>query len=176
MEQEMTIDLAELFLIIRKRIALLLSITITLTLLSGVVSFFVLTPIYESKISIIIGRAVESDIKNKTDFNDVMMYQKLSKTYAEIAKSETVAQRTISDLNLNIEIDKFIKNLTVTPQPDTQIIVLKYQSKDPKQATEIINKLAQNFITESKDFIQMEIFKLLTLQRFHRHLLNQRRL
>lgn len=151
MEQEMTLDLAELFAIIRKRIWLLISITLITTLTAGILSFFVLSPVYESSISIIIGRANEGET-TKTEYNEVMMYQKLAKTYAEIAKSRSVAEKTIKELNKDMQVNVFLKSLSVTPQPDTQILVLKYQSKDAIDAATTINTHAKFFIEESKRF------------------------
>ncbi|CDF57715.1 YveK family protein [Thermobrachium celere] len=151
MEQEMTIDLTELFAIIKKRIWLIIAITLATTLISAVLSFFVLKPVYEAKISIIIGRA-EIGEKVKTDYNEVLMYQKLVKTYAEIAKSKTVVEKTINELGKSVQADDYLKNITAIPQPDTQILVLKYQSKDPVDAATTINTHAKNFIEESKRF------------------------
>lgn len=151
MEQEMTIDLTELFAIIRKRIWLLISITLITTITAGILSFFVLSPVYEAKISIIIGRA-NSGETIKTDYNEVMMYQKLAKTYAEIAKSKIVAEKTINELKKDVQAETYLKALTATPQPDTQILVLKYQSKDPIDAATTINTHAKFFIEESKRF------------------------
>ncbi|WP_373867093.1 hypothetical protein [Thermobrachium celere] len=45
----------------------------------------------------------------KTDYNEVMMYQKLAKTYAEIAKSRTVAEKTLKELQKDNQLDKFLK-------------------------------------------------------------------
>lgn len=151
MEQEMTIDLTELFAIIKKRIWLLISITLFTTITAAVLSFFVLSPVYEAKISIIIGRA-SSDETVKTDYNEVMMYQKLAKTYAEIAKSKIVAEKTINELKKDVQAEVYLKSLTATPQPDTQILVLKYQSKDAIDAATTINTHAKFFIEESKRF------------------------
>nr|WP_243404960.1 hypothetical protein [Thermobrachium celere] len=38
-----------------------------------------------------------------------MMYQKLAKTYAEIAKSRTVAEKTLKELQKDNQLDKFLK-------------------------------------------------------------------
>lgn len=151
MEQEMTIDLTELFTIIRKRIWLLISITLITTITAGILSFFVLSPVYEAKVSIIIGRENAGET-TKTDYNEVMMYQKLAKTYAEIAKSKVVAEKTIRELKKDVQADAYLKSFTATPQPDTQILVLKYQSKDPIDAATTINTHAKFFIEESKRF------------------------
>ncbi|WP_027308872.1 YveK family protein [Caloramator sp. ALD01] len=151
MEQEMTLDLTELFAIIKKRLWLIVSITLITTLISALLSFFVLTPIYEAKISIFLGRERTAE-SLKTDYNEVLMFQKLSKTYAEIAKSKTVAEKTLKELNKDVQADVLLNNLTATPQPDTQMLVLKYQSKDPQDAALTLNTHAKNFIEESKRF------------------------
>ena len=59
MEQEVTIDLREIWEIIKKRLALIISITLLTTMASGVISWFLLDPVYETKSSIIIGKPVE---------------------------------------------------------------------------------------------------------------------
>ncbi len=40
---------------------------------------------------------------HKTSYNDVIMYQKLVKTYSEFAKSRRVSEHVIKALNLKIE-------------------------------------------------------------------------
>lgn len=78
-----------------------------------------------------------------------MMYQKLVKTYASIAKSRTVVEKTIQKLSKQVTYDEFISSITVTPQPDTQIMDIKVQSKDPKDAMITANTLSQIFLEES---------------------------
>ncbi len=53
-------EIIEYFNIIKKRILLVILITIGATVLSGVLSYFVITPTYKSDISVIIGK-IESD-------------------------------------------------------------------------------------------------------------------
>lgn len=151
MEQEVTLDLREIFDVIRKRIWIIVSITVAATLISGILSFFVIEPTYEAKTSIIIGKDMSAQAQNESvQYNDVMMYQKLVKTYSEIAKSRLVAESTIKKLNLDLTTEALIKSVTVTPQADTQIMLLKAQSKKPEDAVAIVNNLAQSFIEESQ--------------------------
>ncbi|MDO6355951.1 Wzz/FepE/Etk N-terminal domain-containing protein [Caloramator sp. CAR-1] len=149
MEQEMTLDLRELFDILQKRWRLIINITATFVVISIILSFFVLTPVYEAKVTVIVGKE-EQNTEKRIDYNDIMMYQKLVKTYAGIAKSRTVVERTIKSLNMDIEYEKFLDKLSVTPQPDTQIMDIKFQSKDPKEAMLTANKLTDVFLDESK--------------------------
>lgn len=151
MEQEITIDLREIWGIIRKRIGLIILTTLLATVASGIISWFILDPIYETKSSIIIGKPTEQQ-GEKIQYNDIMMYQKLVKTYGEIAKSYTVAEKTHEALELShpITIQSLRNKIAVTPQSDTQIIVIKAESNYPEDAANMANTLTSKFIEEAQ--------------------------
>lgn len=148
MEQEMTLDLREIFEIIKKRIWIILVITFITTGASGIISFFVIHPTYEANTSIIIGKAPDGQ-DDKIQYNDVMMYQKLAKTYGEIAKSRLVAEKTISKLGQDITPEKLLDKITVSPQADTQIMIISAKDKSPQAAADTVNTLAETFISEA---------------------------
>jgi capsular polysaccharide biosynthesis protein len=152
MEQEMTLDLREIFEAIKKRLWIILAITAVSVTISGVLSIFVINPTFEAKTSIIIGKEPQGQVQSeRVEYNDVMMFQKLIKTYSEIAKSRVVAESTIKKLiNIDITPEALINSVTITPQADTQIMFIKAQSKNPQEAVTIANVLAQSFIEESK--------------------------
>lgn len=151
MEEETSLDLRDFWAIIKKRWTLILGITAMAVVVTGILSFFVLSPIYQTKTTIIIGKAPDqANSKGQSNSNDIYMYQKLMKTYAAIAKSDLIVEKTAEKLE-NPEIVKTIQdNLTVTPQADTQILELKYNSKDAKEAEKTLNLLADTFIEESQ--------------------------
>lgn len=151
MEQEVTIDLREIWEIIKKRTVLIITVTLLATIASGIISWFLLDPVYETKSSIIIGKPVEQQ-GEKIQYNDVMMYQKLVKTYGEIAKSYTVAEKTYEELELThpISLQTLRNSISVAPQADTQIIVIKAQSTYPEDAADMVNKLTSQFIVEAQ--------------------------
>ena len=94
MGEEVTLDIKELLFVLKKRSKLIIAVTLGATLLSALVSFFFLGKVYESSSSIVIG-TVKSSINPSYEYNDVMMYQKLIKTFAEIAKAEDTAEEAI---------------------------------------------------------------------------------
>lgn len=152
MDDEITLDLRDLFYILKKRMKLILLITITCTLISGILSFFVIKPTYQAKTSIVIGKtdsgAIGSD-KNQYNYNDVMMFQKLVKTYAEIGKSRAVAENASARVK-NFTASQIQSMITVTPQADTQIIEFKIENNDPREAFIILNAVSEAFIQEAK--------------------------
>ncbi|NMM65103.1 capsular biosynthesis protein [Clostridium sp. P21] len=149
MEEEMTLDLRDFFYIVRKRIKLILLITLGCTLVSGILSFFVIKPTYEAGATIIVGKPQASE-KNNTQYNDVMMYQNLVKTYAQIAQSNRVAEKSADKLNGSIKPEKLKKMIKITTQQGTQILEIKAQNKDAKEAVSIVKAVSSTFIDESK--------------------------
>jgi capsular polysaccharide biosynthesis protein len=150
-EKEITLDIREIFGILRKRFWLIFIITLLATLISGGVSFYYLKPVYESSLSIVIGKTIDSTQKSQYDYNDIMMYQNLVKTYAEIAKSRTVAQKAIDKLGLSSTVtpDTIQNQISVIPQVNTQIIDLKVKNENPQKSKDILNAIAESFIEES---------------------------
>ncbi|AEB75385.1 YveK family protein [Clostridium botulinum] len=151
MEDEITLDLRDFFFILRKRAKLIVAITLIATILSGIISFFVIKPTYEATLSVFIGKNEnEQSQKVSYDNSDVMMYQKLVKTYATIAKTNDVLEKVIEKLKLDTTTKKLDKMIEVTPQQDTQIMDIKVQNKDPEKARKIAETLTPIFIEKSK--------------------------
>lgn len=162
MEEETSLDLRDLIAIIKKRWLLIISITVMAVVVTGILSFFVIKPTYQSKTTIIIGKAPDQSNSNgQSNSGDIYMYQKLMKTYAAIAKSELIAQKASDNLG-KPEMVKIIQdNLTVTPQADTQILELKYTSKDKEEAQKVLNIIADTFIEESQSKYPTDNIKVL---------------
>jgi capsular polysaccharide biosynthesis protein len=135
-------ELMEYFNIIKKRILLVVLITLGATVLSGVLSYFVITPTYKSDISVIIGKIQSGSTESQPGYNDVIMYQKLVKTYSEFAKSRKVSEHAIKALNLKIEPSQLQGMVSVAPKGDTEFLTITVKSTDPKEAMEIANQLA----------------------------------
>jgi capsular polysaccharide biosynthesis protein len=119
-------ELQEYLSILKKRWLLLVVITLVATLISGVASYFVIKPTYKSDISVIIQKPDNSDANTSNsslNYNDVLMYQKLVKTYSELTKSRTVAEDIIQKLNLNAKVEAVQGMISVAPKGDTEFFL-----------------------------------------------------
>lgn len=153
--EENTISLQEIAYALKKGWKLIALITIGATLISAILSFFVIKPQYEASTKLFIGKQ-ESQDNNAYNNNDVMMYQQLMKTYAELAKTSDLVTKAVSNAGLNYdskEIKGILENLTVTPSADTQILDLKYKGRNPKEVLEVTEAINNEFIAESKKLI-----------------------
>jgi len=150
MEEQMSLDLTDFIHILRKRIKLILLITILSTVVSGVLSFFVIKPTYESKTTIVIGKDNSGpNDKSKYDYDDIIMFQNLIKTYAQIAKSTAVSESASARLK-NVPAEDILDSITVTPMANTQLIEFKVQNSNPEEAYLIINAVCNSFFQEAQ--------------------------
>ena len=146
---EETIDLREYFAIIKKRFWIIALITVVAMVVSGVISFFMLSPVYESKSTLIVNTEKNEETQMITG-DQFSVSQKLAVTYGEIIKSRAVLESVISNLKLDSEYEDLVEKITVSPVKDTQIISISVQDTNPKKARDIANEIPKVFEKEAK--------------------------
>lgn len=149
--EEQVISLSEIFEAIKKRWIMIVAITLVSTLVSGILSFFVIDPIYESSTKVFIGKD-ESD-NAAYNSSDINMYQQLLQTYAQAIKTKDLASKAIDKLDYTLEPSYVISNLTVNPITSTQILEIKYRSKDQKEAKDVLKNVTDEFIVTAKELV-----------------------
>lgn len=154
--EENTINLQEIAYALKKRWKLIVLITIAATLVSAILSFFVIKPQYEATTKLFIGKQETSQNVANYDNSDVMMYQKLMKTYAELVKTSDLVTKAVKSANLDYnknEIKDILNNLNVTSSADTQILDLSFKGGNPKEVLKVTEAITNEFISESKELI-----------------------
>ncbi|MEG0180330.1 MAG: Wzz/FepE/Etk N-terminal domain-containing protein [Romboutsia sp.] len=146
---EETIDLREYFAIIKKRFWIIAIITGVAIVLSAIVSFFVLKPVYQSNTTLIVNTDKIGDTQTVTG-DQINVTQKLAVTYGEIIKSRTVLESVINNLNLEMTYGELSGKITVSPVKDTQIINISVQDTNANKARNIANEIPKVFTKEAK--------------------------
>ncbi|MDE3840224.1 capsular biosynthesis protein [Bacillus methanolicus] len=143
---EETISLRELFMTLRKRLSLILIVTLTAVMVSGVVSYFFLTPIYQASTQLLVNQA-----KNEQalyNFNEVQTNLQLINTYNVIIKSPAILELVVKELHLDMTAEELNEKINVQSEKDSQVVNISVQDPDPHQAAEIANKTAEIFKRE----------------------------
>lgn len=151
------ISLRELLEILLRGKKIIAGITIAAIIISGIISFLVMDPVYESKVVLmasgISGRQqVIPDAEGVEGFLDTLsqyQYSQLSiETYKEQINNPQVLQQTIDELNLN-EAGITRRNLKgmigLATIKDTNLITITVKHNDRKLATDIANTIARKF-------------------------------
>ena len=147
MEQE--IDLLQLWEILKKRWVIVIVIPLIAALTSGVISFFVLKPVYQASTTLIVGKKAADDTAQQAgallDYNVLMANKQLAKTYGAIAKSRTVEQKVIDKLKIPLTTEELDEKIKVDPVQDTEVLQIAVQDYDPGLAAKIANATAEEF-------------------------------
>jgi capsular polysaccharide biosynthesis protein len=143
---EETISLKELFEILKKRLSLIISITLMAALVSGVVSYFFLTPIYQASTQILVNQA--KDEQAMYNPGQVQTNLQLINTYNVIIKSPAILDIVVEELDLDMTASQLNEKITVGSEKDSQVVNLSVQDPNPKKAALIANKTAEIFQNE----------------------------
>lgn len=150
---EEVIRIEDIVEVLRKRWKMILSITLIGVIFSAIISFFIISPKYQASTKVFIGKENSQGQDQTYDNNDVQMYQKLLKTYAEIIKTNDLVEKAINLENLDLVSEDILKGLTVTPRADTQILEISYTSNDKVLAKEVVDSITNEFIRSSTELI-----------------------
>lgn len=150
---EEIIRIEDIIDVLAKRWKMILSITLASVLISAIVSFFLIAPKYESETKLFIGKENSQNQDQSYNNNDVQMYQKLLKTYAEVIQTNNLVGQAIEGSNLEIESEDVLKDLTVTPRADTQILEISYINIDSAISQEVVQLITDEFIEYSTELI-----------------------
>lgn len=148
---EIEIDLLEVFHILLGRIWLILSAGVFLALVCFAISRFILTPTYKSTTKIYILNKSESQ---SVTYSDVQMGTQLTKDYAELISSRYVLEEVIQVLSLKEDYDELRDMVSVDTPADTRIVSITVENTDPVQAMNIANcirEAASNHIQNVMD-------------------------
>lgn len=144
---EETISLQELFKTVRKRLSLIALITAIAITISGVISFVVLTPIYQASTQILVNQSKEESA-GQVNAQDIQTNLQLINTYSEIIKSPAILSKVIEELNLDTSAAALYNNITVNSVENSQILMISVRNSDPAEAVNIANTTASVFQEE----------------------------
>ncbi|MBS4204795.1 YveK family protein [Lederbergia citrea] len=156
---EETISLRELMQTLRKRMSLIVLITLAAVVISGAVSFFVLTPIYQSSTQLLVNQAKsDQPIYNPAEIQTNLQ---LINTYNVIMKSPAILDKVIDDLDLDLTVGQLNGKITVQSEKDSQVVNVTVQDPNPHKAAEIANQISQVFQTEISNIMNVDNVSIL---------------
>lgn len=142
---EETISLQELLQTLRKRLALIIIITLAAVSISAAFSYFYITPVYQATTQFIVNKSTNDQGINNSDIQTNLS---LIESYREIIKSPRILDIVVEDLDLNMSAGQLSSKITVENKNNSQVVNLKVQDPDPVLAAEIANKTTEVFQRE----------------------------
>lgn len=145
---EEKIDLRQYWGVLRKRWIIVVALPLIAALTSGVISFFVIKPVYQASTTLIVGKkAAESgqEAVKMLDNNVLQANQQLAKTYALIAQSRTVEEKVIEELDLELTVEGLDRLISINQVKTTEILEIRVSNTNSELAASIANTMAQEF-------------------------------
>lgn len=165
-KMEEVISLQEIILILRKRILLILSMTILGVIVLAGFTFFLVTPKYGTDVQLV----VQSNQENATGNNlqsDLTGNVMMVNTYKDLIKSDIVLDQVASELAMEkggqytlSELDQMIN---VTQSQNSQMFSINVVSRSAKEAMDIANKTAMIFKEKAVEILKVDKVSIISL-------------
>lgn len=146
-----TIDLLELFYVLKKKILLILMAALIGGCAAGAYTQFFMTPVYSSMSSIL----VLSKETTLTSLADLQLGASLTSDYTVLIKSTPVLEQVIENLNLDTTVEDLKNQISINNPTDTRILEITVQDTDAAMAKKVVDEIAN----VSSDYIgdKMEV-------------------
>lgn len=123
-------------------------ITMISVLVSALLSYNVLTPIYEAKVDVLISGSEKNSEEDNTGLtNTIDESIKLVPTYQDIVLSPLILKTAQSELNTGSDDNIFVKkeDVNIVTKDDSQVFSILVHHEDPQTAKQIADALSKAF-------------------------------
>ncbi len=148
------IDLRELIMTLWKRKKMIISLTLVVAILAGMFSMFVLSPVYETKLNIVISMPEKYD----TRYGEYTLPITTNQEYINLIKSNNVIINTIDNMGYSsdeVSIDGLKKRITVSQNDAKTGSANSFEVTVSADNPEESLKLAQTLYSNYLDFMDV---------------------
>ena len=125
------IDLVELLGVILHNLWIIIVSGVIVAAVALLVSYFVITPKYESVTKIYVISKTNADTMT---YSDLQAGSTLTKDYKELVKSRPVLEEVLAETGIDVELKGLEEQITVEVPTDTRIVSITVEDKDPYEA------------------------------------------
>ena len=157
--EETEIDLVELFLVLWRKLPLMIAVGLFTALLAFGGSKFLMTPTYQSVTKIYILNKQDSSNANVT-YSDLQ---------AGTIKSRFVLEAVIEQLNLPLSYEQLSDKVTVSTPADTRVISIAVTDSNPVTAMKIANAIRETASTHIRNVMDIETVNIVETENVPTH-------
>lgn len=152
------IEMREYFHTLRKHAGTILLVTFLLTALGGLISYFLLPPVYQAKTDILVNGSLakglnDTAVLSQSEIESNLM---LVETYRVVIKSPLVMDTVVRRLGGSLDSEKLSKQVVVENVKNTQVISVLVSDPDPQRAAQIANAVTTVFQEEITKLMKVE--------------------
>ncbi|WP_077358741.1 YveK family protein [Virgibacillus halodenitrificans] len=158
---EETISLKEIFEVIKKRLLLIIAFVLGAAVIAAVVSYFVLTPTYQSSSQFIVNQG-QQDPNVQYNVNDIRTNVEIINTYNVVIKSPAILEEVVDELNLPYTSGALSEKLQVSSEQNSQVVTVTATDEDPALAVQLANTTVSIFQDKISDIMNVDNVSVLS--------------
>lgn len=161
-QDEVQIDLLQLFGVIWDHIVAIVVVTFIGALIAFALTFFFISPKYRSGFTAYVNNKSESTARaaDSLSSGDTSAQQQLTRTYASIIISRPIIESALKDSGLSYSYDDISRDITTSVETNTSLINLYVTLKNKEEAKKLadsIAKIAPDFVADIVEGSSMKI-------------------
>lgn len=153
-EEEVTIDLADLFWTLWGKLPVILLSTALFAVAAFAGTKLLITPMYTSVTKVYV--LSKQDNNSSVTYNDLQIGSQLTKDYMELVKSRPVLEKVIERLELDMKPEELKSRIGVTTQTDTRIMAISVRHEDPQEAKKIADEVREAVSVQITDIMNVD--------------------
>ena len=123
-------------------------VTALVTIMGAVAYTLIQTPLYQASTRLFVSTGAGTSLSDIYTGNRLSQDRVLS--YTQLITGETLAQRTIDRLGLNMAARTLAKNVKAKSKPNTVLIDVSVEDQSPVRARDIANALSDEFVVMAR--------------------------
>lgn len=143
-DDEMEIDLLELFYYLKAKLIWLIIAFVVGAVAAGSITYFFITPKYRATSKVYMVSASSDSIVDLTDLN---LGTSLSTDYEELLKIRPIFEEIIEEQELDYTYEELLGMTTIGAINKTRLLGITVESTDPVEARDVANALADKAVT-----------------------------
>ena len=157
---EETISLQDIFTTLKKHVKLILATTIGFWAISAIISFFLLTPMYQATSQVLVNQK-KDDTTQQLTTADIQSNLQLINTYYEVIKSPAILNIVIEDLDLVLTPGQLAQKITVSSANNSQVLNISVQDESHPIAVDLANQIVKVFKEEVPQLMNVDNVNIL---------------
>lgn len=152
LNDEVEIDLGELFKVLKKNILLVLVISLLCAAIGLVSSMFLISKKYSSEATIYITPKVTE--QGTIDYNSIQTNSRMVNNYMEILKGETILAKVADQVGME-SYSEVLDTLTISNPENTELISVSSETTNPELSQQIVSLVISTFTEDMMDILNL---------------------
>ncbi|WOS95492.1 YveK family protein [Nosocomiicoccus massiliensis] len=157
---EQTIDLEDLFKIIKKNFFSIVALPLLFGIIALLISMYLITPKYESTTQLLVN---QKETQNTMLTQQVQSNLQLIKTYSEIIKSPRILDEVSNRLDNRYTTTEIQNMLNISSQSDSQVLNISVKSEHSELSNTIANTVAEVFSEDVENIMNVDNVSILSV-------------